>query len=180
MSDPLFEQALRADPLFEGTLLRGERLTVRLPDGREGTREVVRHPGAVAVLALLDGGGRALFVRQYRAAVARALWEVPAGTLEPDESRLACAQRELGEETGYAADDWRQLARFFTAPGFCNEDMTLFRACSLRRSASHARPDDEFLQARAFSLEEIGALVARGEVRDAKTQLALALWRLEA
>ncbi len=180
MTDPLFEETLRVDPLFDGKLLRGERLTVRLPDGREATRELVRHPGAVAVLALLDGGERALFVRQYRAAVERALWEVPAGTLEPDESRLACAQRELVEETGYAADAWNELARFYTAPGFCDEDMTLYRAEGLSRSDAHPRPDDEFLQVRAFTLAEVDALVAEGEVRDAKTQLALALWRLEA
>lgn len=176
--DPLAESTLQSKILYQGKILRIEQMQVRLPNGRQAQREIVRHPGAVALLALLDGERKALLVRQYRKAADAAFWEIPAGTLEPDESPLMCAQRELDEETGYEAKTMTPMRRFYTAPGFCDELITLFRAGGLYRSDKHAPPEDEFLRVQAFSLEEAEALLEQGHICDAKTMLALALWRL--
>lgn len=178
MMDPLSEPTLQSQILYEGKILRLEQLQVRLPNGRHAQRDIVRHPGAVALLALLDEGQRALLVRQYRKAAEAAFWEIPAGTLEPGESALACAQRELNEETGYEAKTLTPLQRFYTAPGFCDEQITLFRAEGLFQSTKHAPPEDEFMQVQAFTLAQAQALLEQGQICDAKTMLALALWRL--
>lgn len=101
---------------------------VRMPDGTEAARDVVEHPGAVAVLAL-DDAGRVLLIRQYRHPVAAALWEIPAGLRDvPGEAAAVTAERELLEETGYRAADWRVLADFFTSPGFSTERLRIFLA----------------------------------------------------
>lgn len=178
MMDPLAESTLQSKVLYRGKILRLEQMQVRLPNGQQAQREIVRHPGAVALLALVDGGRKALLVRQYRKAAEAALWEIPAGTLEAGESPLKCAERELNEETGYEAKTLTPLRRFYTAPGFCDELITLFRAEGLFRSKKYAPPEDEFLQVQAFTLEEAEGLLEQGHICDAKTMLALALWRL--
>lgn len=173
---PLTEKTLHQETVYAGRLIRVERIEVVLPNGRPALREVVRHPGAVALLALLDGGARALLVRQYRKPAERAVWEVPAGTLEPGEDPLACARRELIEETGYRSGKLRALRRFYTAPGFCDEVITLFSAENLAPEKNVQRPDDEFLEVAAFDQAKAQRLIERGEICDAKTLLALALW----
>ncbi len=168
---------LSSQRLYSGRLLKLELLQVQDPRGRTHAREVVRHPGAVAVVPLLeeDGQRKLILVRQYRAPVGRELLEIPAGTLEPGESPLECAKRELEEETGYRAREWRKLAEFFTTPGFCDERMTLFLAQGLTPLAEGRRAEDEFLRAREFELEEIEAMLRRGELEDAKTIIGLAM-----
>lgn len=172
--DPLREEIVRRERLFAGKLLKLERLRVRLPDGSTASREVVRHPGSVALLALSEG--RVVLVHQHRAAIGRSLWEVPAGTREPGEDALACARRELIEETGQRAETLVELARFFTAPGFCDEAMILYLARGLRPARAE-RPADEFLEVGRFTREETERLIDAGKIADAKTLLALALWR---
>jgi len=177
MNASLSEQTLQVETLFQGKVLTLERHRVRLPNGKTSQREVVKHPGAVALLALV-GPEELLLVRQYRQAVGAALWEIPAGTLEAGEQPAACARRELAEETGYRAASLEEWARFYTAPGFCDEHMTLFLARGLTQDETGAQKDeDEFLELGAFSRSEVEGMVAGGEVRDAKTLLALALWR---
>ena len=158
--------------VFSGSFLRLVVDRVRLPDGSLSEREVVFRPGAATVLPILEDG-RVLLVEQHRHAVGKRLWEIPAGKLEPDEEPLACARRELREETGHEAAEWERLSAFYTSPGFADERMTLF----LARGASPVTTslDREISSCRAFSRDEVRRLIVRGEIEDAKTILALGI-----
>jgi len=133
-------------------------------------REVVHHPGAVAIVPALKTGD-VLLVRQARPAVDRELWEIPAGTLEADEPAADCARRELREETGYVASDWTALGVFFTSPGICDEQMSLFLARDLTRVGEF--DPREISLCRPFRPEELRTMVACGEIQDAKTLIGL-------
>ena len=154
----------------------GRRIRVRVDeversDGHRTTREIVEHPGAVAILAW--DGDRLATVRQWRHATGQALLEIPAGTLEPDEPPLATAERELAEEAGLAASRWEEGPRFFTAPGFCDELMHLYLATGL----SPARADadaDEVLEADWLALPDALAAIDDGRIRDAKSLVGIA------
>lgn len=159
--------------VYRGRLLKLELLQIEEPDGQTRSREVVRHPGAVAIVPIL--GEKVLLVRQHRAPLGRALWEIPAGTVEPGEEPLECAKRELAEETGYEAREWRRLAEFYTTPGFCDERMTLFFAKGLEPAAGHKPTEDESLEVREFTLAEVEQMLCRGELEDAKTIIGLAV-----
>ncbi|MFC2081606.1 NUDIX hydrolase [Candidatus Bipolaricaulota bacterium] len=139
-------------------------------DGTNVHRELVLHPGAAAVLPLLDDD-RVLLVFQYRRPLDERLWEIPAGKLEPGEAPLACAKRELAEETGRTAATWRELLTFYTTPGFSNERITLFLARDLAESSP---PETEEIdRCQAFTIEELVRMIRDGELRDAKTILAI-------
>lgn len=152
--------------------------SIEAPDGRKHQREVVLHPGAVTVVAILSNG-RVLLVRQYRHAAGKVLLELPAGTLDrlddgSIEDPLDAARRELSEETGHRAASWRRLAGFWTAPGFASEHMTLFLATDLTADPDHAGPDpDERLLVEALTLPELRARVERDEIEDAKTLIGV-------
>ena len=149
----------------------GRRIRVRIDeversDGHRTTREIVEHPGAVAIVAW--DGERLAMLRQWRHATGEVLLEIPAGTLEPDEAPLSTAQRELVEEAGLAASQWEAGPQFFTAPGFCDERMHLYLATGL----SEARADadaDELLEPDWLTLADALAAVDDGRIRDAKT-----------
>lgn len=143
---------------------------VELPDGRRAVREFIVHPGAACILALPDPHSLIL-VRQYRHAVGEELWEIPAGKLDPGETPLQCAKRELLEETGFEATTWQQCFRFLSSPGFSNEWLTLFAARSLTHVAS--RRMDEIPTCRAFPIDQAWQMVLSGEISDAKTVLAI-------
>lgn len=134
-------------------------------------REVVRHSGSVAALAVQDDG-RVVLVRQYRYAVDETLWELPAGRLDPGETPEEGVQRELREEIGHEAGHLEHLVFFYTTPGFCDEAMYVFRATSLR-PATAAGDEDERIEVGAFSLEEARAMIARGDIREGKTLVAV-------
>lgn len=122
---------LASQTLAEGRVVRIRRDQVEMPDGQTAGREVIEHPGAVAVVAL-DEDGQVLLIRQYRHPVGRHLWEIPAGLRDvPDEPPLLTAQRELLEEAGYLAADWQVLADFFTSPGISSERLRVFLARGL-------------------------------------------------
>lgn len=142
------------------------------PSGRRWTLEVVEHPGAVAILAVLPDR-QLVLVQQTRHAVGRRLFEIPAGTLEPPETPEACARRELAEEAGYAANAWERLATFYPAPGISNEEMHLFLAEDLRPAA--AEREEEDLTVHLVPLAEARRLVAAGEIRDAKSIIGILL-----
>jgi ADP-ribose pyrophosphatase len=148
---------------------------VRLPGGIERQYEVIRHAASVVLIPMLDPETLVL-VRQYRHAVGRWLWELPAGTLEPGEDPDAAARRECEEETGLAPDGVERLAAYYPVPGYCDEEMIFYRLTGLSRPQDPASPDeDEDLEARTFTLEEARAMVRRGDIVDLKTALALTL-----
>lgn len=167
------EERIASETVFEGRLLKVRVDTVRTPEGREAQREVVEHPGAVAILPVMDDG-RIVLVRQFRYAVGRDLLEAPAGTRELDETHEECAHRELEEEIGMRARRMEILTRFFVSPGWCNEELVIFRAWDLERSTPNPE-DDEDLEIVLVDPGEIPRLISNGEIADAKTLTAVTM-----
>ena len=175
----LRETPVQRQPIYTGRLIEVFDDTVRLPDGRSTHREVVQHPGAVAVVAI-DDQDRVVLVRQWRHPAGRALWEIPAGTRDQDgEAVEATARRELAEEAGVTAGRWRSLGHAPMAPGYSTEEMHFFAAFDLTKGEPAAAAD-ELLEVRWFDRAGVARLVRTGEV-DVKTMsgLALAGWTLE-
>ena len=163
----LREQVLTEDTAWQGRIFDVNRLRVRLPDDREALRDVVRHPGAVAIVALTDDG-RICLVRQYRTSLGRVTVEVPAGKLDPGEDPLECAHRELLEETGMKAEQMAFLTTIATGVGFCDELIHMYMATGLTFAASD--PDaDEFINVDLVPLPELIDAVLDGRIEDAKT-----------
>ena len=167
------EKILSSEPIYEGKLVKLYRDTVELPDGKQADREIVKHPGAVAMVPLLPGGD-VLLVRQYRTAARRILLEIPAGTLEPGEDPLIAAERELQEETGYKPGKLVRLGAQYTAPGYTSELIHLFLATELEAARLDA-DDDEFIEVVRLPFDEALRQVIAGEIPDGKTQVALLL-----
>lgn len=168
------EEILRRQTVFTGRQFALESLLVRLPDGREAQRDVVRHPGAVAIVAT-DEAERILLVRQFRIAAGKdgaLTLELPAGTLEPGEAPLACAQRELREETGFRAEALRSLGGFYVAPGYTSEYIELFRATDLRPDPA-VGDADEFISVVRMNKSEMRQAIQSGQINDAKTMIGL-------
>lgn len=161
------------EEVFSGRLLRVQRDHVTLPNGDDTTREYIRHPGAVAIVPVLDDG-RIVLVKQCRYALGTLLWEIPAGKLDhgEDEDRDECARRELSEETGYEARKWEYLLSIATTPGFSNEIIHLYRASGLTKYAQHT-DEDEFIGVQAFTPLELKEMLAKGELYDSKSICAL-------
>lgn len=166
------ERTVTSRRAYDGRLISLRVDDVELPDGRRSSREIVEHPGAVGILAW--DGERVRLVRQWRHATGRDLLEIPAGTLDPGEEPLVTAQRELAEECGLAADRWRPGPRFFTAPGFCTEELSLFLATGLRDEEAEG-PDDEAIEVERPTLSEALAAVDEGRIVDAKSVAGI-LW----
>jgi ADP-ribose pyrophosphatase len=159
--------------VYDGKVLALDVDTVEEPGGVRAAREVVRHRGSVACLAVHDDG-RLVLVRQYRHPVSASVWELPAGRLDPGESPEQAGRRELEEEVGLRAGRMEKLAEYWTTPGFCDEAMHVFRATALERVP--ARPEaDERIEVLETSYEEARAMLARGELREGKTLVALLL-----
>ncbi|WP_223066576.1 NUDIX hydrolase [Paenibacillus caui] len=173
-SEHLKEKWLSTRPIFEGKIISLQIDTVELPDGTQATREVVKHPGAVAVLAVHEG--KLLLVDQYRQAMGRCELEIPAGKLEQGEDPMDAARRELEEETGYRCGNIRLLHSFYTSPGFADEVIHLYVAENLT-AGSFSPDEDEFLEIHKVTLEEAQQFIAEGRIADAKTLLAVYLWQ---
>ena len=164
--------------VYEGRIFDVIVERVTLPHGPEVDLELVRHDGSVVLIAIADDG-RLMLVRQYRHAARRFLWELPAGSLEKGEDPDAAAARECQEELGLIPARLERLLTLYPTPGFCTETMTYYRATGLRvpgpdDAAAH-QDEDESIEVGAFTVEEIRAMVSRGEIADLKTVAALSL-----
>ncbi len=170
----LREKMISKETLYAGKVVHLERLTVQLPDGKQAYREVVEHVGAAAVVAL-DEQGQVFFVRQHRVAIDEMTWEIPAGKLNfKGEDPLMCAQRELEEETGLNAQNWKLLTAIVTTPGFCSERISIYLATGLTKHQMHT-DEDEFLTCTKIPFEDALARTVRGEINDSKTVVGLLL-----
>lgn len=163
---------LSSQRVYEGRIFDVTVDRVRLPHGRETTLEIVRHEGSVVLLPVTDDG-KLLLVRQYRHAVGRFLWELPAGSLESGEDPEAAAVRECHEELGLIPSRVERLQTLFPTPGFCTEAMTYFQVSGLRAPGPGDRPahqdEDESIDVGAYTVDEIGALIVSGDISDLKT-----------
>lgn len=163
-----------AETVHIGRRIRVEVDTLVAPDGRAIRRDAIRHPGAVVILPILDAE-RVVLLRNYRFVVADTLWEVPAGTVEPNEPLLDCAKRELAEETGYTAERWRSLGFVYASPGLLDEKLHLFVAEGLTPGPPRPEPD-ETLEPVVVPFADALRMCLDGTIRDAKTVTALLLW----
>ncbi|NOU97639.1 NUDIX domain-containing protein [Paenibacillus sp. LMG 31456] len=169
------ETTLSSQPIFQGRVVSLQVDTVRLPNGETATREIIRHPGAVAVLALIED--RMLVVEQYRKALGKSQVEIPAGKLEPEEDLVEAAKRELEEETGYRAESLKHLSSFYTSPGFADEILHLYVAEHLEKGEVHL-DEDEFLDCESITLEQAQQYIREQRISDSKTIMAVYAWQL--
>ena len=153
--------------VHQGRVFTLHRDRITLPNGVATTLDVIRHPGAAAIVPLTDKG-HVLLIHQYRYAIDDHIWEIPAGTMEPGESPLACAQRELAEEIGISAQSWHKLGAIAPLPAYSDETIHLFRGQDLQPAEQHLDPD-EILDIQEFRFEETLEMIRTGLIRDAKT-----------
>lgn len=169
------EKTIMTEPIFEGRVIQVQVDTVRLPNGEQSTREIVKHPGAVGIIPM-TADGKLIVVEQYRKALERTIVEIPAGKIEPGEELTVCALRELEEETGYGTQNLTYLQEVVTSPGFCDEVVHIFVARNIFKIDNPAGlDDDEFVEVKAVTLEEAQQLMAQGAICDAKTIIAV-MW----
>jgi ADP-ribose pyrophosphatase len=167
---------ISSERLYTGRIVNLDLDTVRFPDGSVGKLEMLRHPGASAVVPFLDDPGepdpRVLLIRQFRHAADDFIWEVPAGRLDSGESPEACARRELEEETGRRARTLERLTTIYTTPGFTDERIHLFLAHGLE-PGKHRREPDEFMEVHTLPWSAVLDMIRGGEIRDGKTMTGL-------
>ena len=168
----LNEVMKESEEIFDGQVLHLFKDTIELPNGREATREVIRHIGAVAIVPLTDDG-KVIVERQFRYPLNQVITEIPAGKLDSKtEDRLAAAKRELEEETGFTADEWIDLGNYYPAAAYCDEKITMHLAKGLHKGTRNL-DEDEFLNIREVALEELVEDIMQGKIADGKTQVAL-------
>ncbi|MCG7342979.1 NUDIX hydrolase [Sporosarcina sp. ACRSL] len=167
------EKTVTSERIFQGKIISLRVEEVELPDGNRAKRELVDHPGAVAVIAITDNR-KLVLVEQYRKALDRSIIEIPAGKIEPGEDIEVTALRELEEETGYGATQFEYLQSFATSPGFANEIIHIFVAQGLYKIDKPAQGDeDEFIQLFECTIEEAEEMVLEQRIYDAKTAFAI-------
>ncbi len=175
----LREKTLSSKEIYKGNIIKVSLDEVELPNGHKSKREIVRHPGAVAIIALTDDK-KLLLVRQYRKPLDMVIYEIPAGKLEPGEKPLDCARRELEEETGYKSDSIKHIQSFYTSPGFADEIVHVYFTDRLEKLENSAGlDDDEFLDLLEVTLEEAGKLIEENKIYDAKTVYAVQYLQLK-
>lgn len=163
----LSETRISGKRVFDGLIIHVDRDTVLLPDGNESQREIVRHPGAAAVVPVLDSG-KVVMVRQYRYSIGETTLEIPAGKLDAGEEVLACARRELEEETGYRCETLTKLVSFVSSPGFTDEIIHIYLARGLKPGKAGG-DEDEFIETEEVPLETLVDMVLEGAIRDGKS-----------
>lgn len=177
--DHLIEKTLSKEILYEGKVIDLHIEDVELPNGKTSKREIIKHPGAVAILAITDEN-KIVMVQQYRKALERVIVEIPAGKLEPGEKPEITALRELEEETGYECKTLSHLISFYTSPGFADEIIHLYIARGLTKKEQSADLDeDEFLDVLEVTLEDAENLVTARKIYDAKTAYAVQFLQLQ-
>lgn len=177
--DHLTEKMLSSEKLFGGRVIDLYLEEVELPNGKTSTREVVKHPGAVAVIALTSDH-KMVMVKQYRRPMDRILVEIPAGKLEKGEEPIVTAKRELEEETGYTTDSLSHIISFYTSPGFADELVYLYLAEDLKVMTTKAELDeDEFVEVMEVTVDEALTLIQNKEIYDAKTAYAVQYLQLK-
>lgn len=164
-----------AKTIYRGKTATVRRVVVEMPSGKRGARALIEHPGSVAVVPVLDDG-RLVLIRQFRLAVDDVIWEIPAGTLERGEDPVACAKRELQEETGYSAGKLERLFEAYLSPGSSSELMKFFMATRLQRGEQRTE-EDELITVVPREPSEVVRMIASNEIRDAKTIAAIAFLR---
>jgi ADP-ribose pyrophosphatase len=168
-------EILHSERIFDGKVFDVDRDRVRLPNGREVTLDVVRHPRSVVLLPVPEPR-KIVLIRQYRYVVNRHLWELPAGSVDEGEEPEAAARRECHEEIGQVPDTIVRLAALYPTPGYCDEEMIFFRLSGLTTPEEAAAQDeDEDIEARVFTLSDAREMVRRGEIVDMKTLVGLTL-----
>lgn len=160
-----------SQPIFRGKVFSVRRHSVVEPGGVPATRELVHHAGSAVILPRFRDG-RIILVRQFRLAAGGSLWELPAGSLEKNETALHAAKRELAEETGYESSSWRKLVQYYPSPGFLDEKLTLFLARNIRPGPP-CPESDERIRVRSFPMPELLSMMRTGKIRDGKTLLGL-------
>jgi ADP-ribose pyrophosphatase len=171
VDEHLVERRVRSESVYDGHFLKVRRDEIRLPSGKLAQREYIVHPGAVMIVPIADEG-QLVVERQHRYPLDRVLLEFPAGKLDPDETTLHCAQRELREETGFQAREWAYAGRLHNAPAYSNEFIEIWFARGLVAGAQQL-DDGEFLEVQTMSEATLFAMAASGELTDAKTMVAL-------
>ncbi|MDR3393535.1 MAG: NUDIX hydrolase [Parasulfuritortus sp.] len=174
MAVDLTEHTLESTDVYQGRLLHAKLDRVRLPNGKESTREYLIHPGAAVILPIFDNGD-ILLERQHRYPLRRDFFELPAGKFDPDEAELACAQRELLEETGYVATEWRYINTQYPCIGYANERLVYFLARGLTHEGDNL-DHDEFLEVIRLPFQEALDMVRDSRIDDAKTVMGLLWW----
>jgi ADP-ribose pyrophosphatase len=160
-------------PIFSGRVFNLVTETVTLSNGTRAELDVIEHPGATAIVPFIDSD-HILMLRQYRHAVKTDLWEIPAGTLDPQENELQCARRELTEETGYEAAEWQKMGEIVPVPGYSNERIHMYLATGLEKAEQNL-DEDEVIEVQRIAFDEAFAMIQRGDVQDAKTICGLYL-----
>jgi ADP-ribose pyrophosphatase len=173
MDPHLRETRIDGKLVFDGDFIKVQKDAVLLPDGSRSEREYIRHPGAVVILPILDDGS-ILIERQYRYPLDRVFHEFPAGKIDPGEDPLECAKRELREETGYTASDWRFVCTIHNAIAYSDEHLEIYLARGLVAGES-ALDEGEFLETMTASVEELLQWVREGKITDVKTVIG-AFW----
>lgn len=167
------EKTIDSEVIYDGKIIRVQIDQVELPDGNVSTREIVKHPGAVAIIAL-NSENKIIMVEQYRKPMDRSMLEIPAGKLEPGEDPEITAARELEEETGYQARSLNHLISFYTSPGFADEIIHLYIGTDIQKVESPLQGDeDEFVELHEITLEEALQAIADERIFDAKTVYAI-------
>jgi len=166
-------ELIESQSIFKGTVFNVERDRLREENGCEIIREVVRHAGGAGCLPLF-ADGRVALVKQYRHPARRELLEIPAGKIEPNETPMECAAREVEQEIGFRVGRIEGLAEFYSTPGFCEERLYIYLATELEQAEQNL-DHDEFVEIIYLPLDEAVAMAERGEIEDSKTIIALLL-----
>lgn len=168
------EKTLQSKILYKGKVFQHRQDQVLTHSGEKAIRDVIVHPGAVGILPILNEN-EIILIKQFRKAVDKEIYEIPAGTLEPNEAPEECAKRELEEECGYRAKSWEKSHTFYTAPGFCNELMHLFVAEELLQTQQDLEPDEE-IEPIVADWNQIKKWIDEEKIQDAKTLVAISVW----